>query len=134
MPYSAISTALESAMASWLMVTPMECFFPNASVPDAITDRHLRVYNLPAGSDRITAGTEALEAHRGIYQISIFERAGIGVSDALILADSLRAHFAPGKILGPCRITRCTIGPQIDAGSGWFVVPVSVSYEAVNPV
>ena len=96
---------------------------------------HVRVYDIPSGSESLGVGVQAGELDSGIWQVSIFEQPGKDIGDALALADAIKAHFKRARLVSGTTVVQCgepRRGPSINEDQ-WCQIPVSIPYSVITP-
>lgn len=127
MPMPDIINAAFSILADGLL-TPI--IFPNATGTTIPTEQHLRAYILPADTE--TVGLNSWNVERGIIQISVYDKVGVGVVAPYTLAEEVLALFPRGLVTSAFKVHRAgSIGPAVIDG-GWVAVAVSIPYENVR--
>lgn len=132
MSQARIRAAFESRLAEWAKLKALPVIWQNAktAIPQG---SHLRAFLLPAQ----TLGLDVAGNHRGwrgLFQVSIFSKPGIGSQWAESLAGELDELFPHGSAIDyhglPVRIIApVTIRAAVQE-TDWYSVPVDVRYAA----
>ena len=105
-------------------------YWPNIAESQAPTVDHLRAFIIPADTE--SRGLASWDVERGVIQVSVYSRQGVGVIDAYAMAEAVLGVFPRGTSLAGVKISVSgSIGPGFMDGA-WFVVPVSIPYYQVR--
>ena len=134
MSVARIRAAFESRLAQWAAarVPALPVVWTNASVSLPAVD-HLRAYLLPAETgSRDLAGKN--RSYRGVFQVTVFTKAGIGPNRAEGIARELDELFPVALRmlnagLGVQVLTPMAARPAI-VETDWYSVPVDFRYGA----
>lgn len=134
MANSDIFAALCSHLADLVLSPALPVAWPNVDfTPPA--NGYLAASHFPASVNQIETGANGRDRYRGILQVSVFKKHGIGaISGGMAAANSVAAHFDRGSYIetagGLFVRIRSTpfVGPGFKDGSYWQT-PVSVLYE-----
>lgn len=132
-PWLTAQIALDTKLQAYRPALPV-AWQGVASTKD-IYESHLRVANLPAGSDMATLGVDGQARTRGIYQVSVFVPAGKGVGEGLRIASDVADHFSRQRLTEAGVEVQCEVpsqGPVIPEAD-WLHVPVSIPYYLTVP-
>ena len=121
--------ALDTRMAAFTPATPTA--WPNREYSPVAGTDWLQVAHLPAPTVRRSIGADGQNAYTGIYQITVNTAPGAGPGHAESLADTVANHFPLGAVFGGVRIAAVSCAPALQ-DSGWYRIPVSVTYELVT--
>jgi hypothetical protein len=106
--------------------------YPNISTATP-TGNHLRVFILPATTESI--GLKDIDWARGIIQISVYCKDGVGAITATDIADTVIGLFPRGTIMTnsglSIRVDATGYAGQAITGEGWYQVPVSIPYNVL---
>lgn len=132
MSQARIRAAFESRLLSWARAKRLPVLWQNDRV-DMPTVDHLRAYLLPATTTaRDLAGEN--RSYRGVFQVSVFAKAGSGTTDAEAIARGLDDLF-------PVNLRMLSIGLAVYVltpmsahtaiqTDDWYSVPVDCRYGA----
>lgn len=105
-------------------------YWPNVSVQSAPEDTHLRVFVLPASTE--SRGLTSWDVEKGIIQVSVYGKHGVGVITLFAIAESVLSLFPRGYSADAFKVhVAGSIGPAFIDGA-WYVVPVSIPYQHVR--
>jgi hypothetical protein len=129
-----IRAALDTRLMSLADSPPVA--WQNEEFTPAVGQAHLEAWLLPARNQSANV-RNTTTVHRGVYQVNVCCPVGGGTGPAETLARQLQALFDPtgahpefGGV--KVRITRKPdVGQPLDGRPGFFVVPVSISYESI---
>jgi hypothetical protein len=132
MSQARIRAAFESHLAEWADTEGLPVVWQNVGTELPTVD-HLRAFLLPAETtSRDLAG--AMRSYRGVFQVSIFTRAGGGAGRAEQLAAMLAELFTVSLSMPSGGLNVLVIGPVSPkpaiTDSDWYSVPVSCRYAA----
>lgn len=128
MPLDAIAQAAFAELNAAAGLPPV--YWPNVAVPDSPEDLHLRVFILPANTESI--GLASWDVERGIIQVSVYAKQGLGVISPYATAEAVLAVFPRGYTNSAFSvIVAGSVGPAAIDGA-WLIVPVSISYQKVR--
>ena len=103
---------------------------PNVEVPAAPESLHLRAFILPANTESM--GLASWDVERGILQVSVYAKHGVGIVPPYSIAEQVLAVFPRGYADPSFRvIVAGSVGPALIDGA-WCVVPVSIPYQNVR--
>jgi len=89
----------------------------------------LRENILPADTDPLTLADGDSMDYRGVYQVTVFAPADGGAATGKVMAETIALHFRRGTEVGSGRVSRVSINPAVN-DDGWYVIPVSINYQA----
>lgn len=128
MAIDAIAQAAFAELATATGLPPV--YWPNVAAPDSPEPLHLRAFVLPADTESI--GLASWDVERGIIQVSVYAKQGLGVIAPYATAEAILSVFPRGYANGAFRVNIAgNVGPAIIDGA-WCVVPVSISYQNVR--
>lgn len=112
--------------------------WPNVSYPSGsatIAQNYVRVSHLINDVANVTIG-DGQQQHRGIFQLTIFWKAGDGLIDPLELAETIVNQFAKGTILfkGGKRVliyAKPSVAAPMQDGDR-VMIPISIPYHSFN--
>ena len=117
---------LETDVALW--PTPLPIYYNNVDTTLPSTT-HLRPSVLPAPTD--TIGVNTLGQEKGIFQVSVYVKKGVGQLAAIEIAEDLITLFPRNLELTGVRLDKYgSIAPSFFS-DGWQVTPVSFEYQQV---
>lgn len=121
-----------------LTITPsLDVAMPNVKFPTSgsTPNNYLRVTHLINQREGFSVGDEGTK-HLGIFQVSVYWRAGDGIVSALEVADQIAEGFAKGtKLYGTGYSVVIYDPPTVEAPlqePDRVVVPVSIRYHSIN--
>lgn len=128
-PYSAIRSAFVTKLQAFPSLPSVAWenvpFTPTAGAP------YLKPALLPGEPQQAEIGTNGANRHTGIYQISIFYPAGLGVPGLNTLRDGLINHFKRGTVLTysgiSVTIQKAFPGPVLQE-TGWQHLPITIQF------
>jgi len=127
-----IRAVLESRLASWADANGLPVIWQNAGA-DIPTVDHLRAYLMPAETRSIDL-KKVMRNYRGVFQVSVFTKPGVGPGRADRLAKALDDLFQvaiPMTSNGlTVRVTSPMSAKPAMPGTDWYSVPVSCRYSA----
>ncbi|TWI69058.1 uncharacterized protein DUF4128 [Pseudoduganella lurida] len=127
---AALDTQLMTLPDSPRVAWQNEDFTPTAG------QAYLEAWLLPARNQSANIRSTTT-VHRGVYQVNVCCPQGDGTGPAETISAQLQALFDPTapplEFAGvPVRITRKPdVGQPLDGRPGFFVIPVSISYESI---
>jgi len=127
-----IRTCFESRLASWAAAQSLPVAWQNAPGNLPTVD-HLRVYLLPAETtSRDLAGTN--RSYRGLFQVTVFIKAGQGAGRAEQIARQLDELFPVALRMENGGLAVTVVGPVYVMPSvqesDWFSIPCRCRYAA----
>lgn len=88
----------------------------------------------PSGNVPLGTGNADTDRHQGLYQVTVHGKAGDGRNEVEEQADLVAAHFPKGGEYTSGGITVRVRRVEIEQGfnsEGWYVMPVSVYWQAI---
>lgn len=123
-----ISAALDSRLNTMVGLPPVA--WENKDYTPVLGTLYLRPTNLQGGTPAITA---AQDITTGIYQVDVFAESGQGKNAAVVMADTIAAHFKTdteltynGRLV---RVRQVNRGTAFNS-NGWYQLPVEIVYDA----
>ena len=111
--------------------------WPNRAFPPVGTsmpDKYLQPFMLPGEPFQAEIGTAGANRHSGVYQISVFTAAGIGMDAMDALVGALCDHFKRGTLLPFGGVTVSIIKAYPSATqqeTDWQHVPITIRYKVL---
>lgn len=110
--------------------------FPNRDYTPTVSKPHMRYFFLRNQPSAATLGADGLDAHTGVFQISLFYPKSTGDIELLKAADEIetvyqqymrRQSLTSGDV--SVRITSVGAG-NTSADNAWFFMPININYES----
>jgi hypothetical protein len=131
-----IQAAIEGRLKTWAaaQTPPISINYPNTGFKPAPQQKHLRGALLPADPLNPSVGGQYKHYH-GIYQVDVCIPDGTGTGDATALTGALQVLFkCPTTIvkdgINVNILHTPATAPGASNGAGFYVVPVSIRYDA----
>lgn len=132
MSVARIRAAFESRLATWAASKALPVVWQNVGAGN-MTGDHLRAYLLPAQTLSMDIAGEH-RGYRGVFQVSIFTKPGIGANRAESLARELDELFPVAKRMLSAGVTVQIMTPMATrpavSETDWFHLPVDCRYAA----
>jgi hypothetical protein len=132
MSVARIRAAFESSLATWAASKVLPVVWQNVGAGN-MTGDHLRAYLLPAQTLSMDIAGEH-RGYRGVFQVSIFTKPGIGANRAESLARELDELFPVAKRMLSAGVTVQIMTPMATrpavSETDWFHLPVDCRYAA----
>lgn len=129
--FANISGALDSHLNSMAGLPPVA--WENQNYSPTQGTLYLRPTIIPGDTLQAGLGDAGIDEHIGLYQVDVFAEAGVGKGAAVVMADTVADQFSRGTVLSlngvDVRIVSTSRGVGTVDG-GWFIVPVTVSYQS----
>ena len=127
MSWTAARAALDARWYQFPGVTDTNTALPNSPFPKdrdtAIPDLHYRIFFIPA---TVSPELHGADHEGGIYQVSVFVKAGTGLGPALIKAQAVADHFKRQNLSGiSCGVP--TLSPPVSEPN-WLQIAVSIPF------
>lgn len=127
----AVRRALETRLLA--MSPALPCAMENVAFTPTQGTAYQRANMLPAAPDNTMLGPrEWMEI--GIFQVTLFYPEGAGSGAAQERAEAVRTHFKRGTTVSHSGITTIVTHTPAKAPAysrdGWYVVPISIRYQA----
>ena len=127
-----IRAAFESRLATWAASKALPVVWQNVGAGN-MTGDHLRAYLLPAQTLSMDIAGEH-RGYRGVFQVSIFTKPGIGANRAESLARELDELFPVANRMLSAGVTVQIMTPMATrpavSETDWFHLPVDCRYAA----
>ena len=127
-----IRAAFESRLATWAASKALPVVWQNVGAGN-MTGDHLRAYLLPAQTLSMDIAGEH-RGYRGVFQVSIFTKPGIGANRAESLARELDELFPVAERILSAGVTVQIMTPMATrpavSETDWFHLPVDCRYAA----
>ena len=127
-----IRSAFESRLATWAASKALPVVWQNVGAGN-MTGDHLRAFLLPAQTLSMDIAGEH-RGYRGVFQVSIFTKPGIGANRAESLARELDELFPVAKRMLSAGVTVQIMTPMATrpavSETDWFHLPVDCRYAA----
>lgn len=132
MSQARIRAAFESRLAAWAAGKGLPVVWQNVGAGN-MTGDHLRAFLLPAQTLSMDIAGEH-RGYRGVFQVSIFTKPGIGANRAESLARELDELFPVAKRMLSAGVTVQIMTPMATrpavSETDWFHLPVDCRYAA----
>ena len=127
-----IRAAFESRLATWAASKALPVVWQNVGAGN-MTGDHLRAFLLPAQTLSMDIAGEH-RGYRGVFQVSIFTKPGIGANRAESLARELDELFPVAERILSAGVTVQIMTPMATrpavSETDWFHLPVDCRYAA----
>ena len=126
----ALTTPMATVLPSITKVFPNQPYTPDPNTP------YMAYFLLPNQPSASTLGSDGLDVHTGVFQISLFYPKSTGDIELLKAADEIEtvyqqyvrgAYLSSGSV--NVRITSVGLG-NTSADSAWFFAPININYES----
>jgi len=130
-PIQSIEAAFATSLAELATAQSKSVAWPNAPFAPTTGTAYIKADNLPGEPFQAELGTDGLNYHSGIYQITVVYPAGVGTASPGALRDAVINAFKRGTVLSYSgvyvTVTRAYASPMmIDAD--WVRIPVNIEY------
>lgn len=133
-PYTAIRAAFTTKLLTYPSVPSIA--WENVPFTPVIGTAYIKPVLLPGEPLQAEIGTNGINRHYGIFQISIFAPAGKGISTISSLRDGLIDHFKRGTVLTydgiATRIIKAYPGQMLQE-TDYIHQPISIQFMAHAP-
>ena len=130
MSWSSARAALDARWNLFPGVSDTNTAWPNRPFPvdplSIIPDTHYRIHFLPA---TVNPELQGADHEKGIYQVSVFVKAGGGIGPALVKAQAIVDHFKRQNLSGTACGVPIIASPLQE--SYWWHVPVSIPFQVL---
>ena len=132
MSQARVRNAFESRLATWAASKALPVVWQNVGAGN-MTGDHLRAFLLPAQTLSMDIAGEH-RGYRGVFQVSIFTKPGIGANRAESLARELDELFPVAERILSAGVTVQIMTPMATrpavSETDWFHLPVDCRYAA----
>ena len=133
-PYTAIRAAFATKLLTYTSVPSIA--WENVPFTPVIGTAYIKPVLLPGEPQQAEIGTNGINRHYGIFQISIFAPAGKGIATISSLRDGLIDFFKRGTTLThsgvTVRIRKAYPAPQMQE-TDWLHQPITIQFTADAP-
>lgn len=130
-PYSNIRSAFAEHLLTYPQVPAIA--WENVTFNPVAGQPYLKPTLLPGEPQQAEIGTDGINMHPGIYQISIFYPSGGGVYSVNQLRDGLINHFKRGTVLtysgDSVRVVKSYPGPMLQEAD-YIQIPITIQFRA----